>query len=245
MSRKKRGKKLSLQHPNTLVVLSVVFLVSVLAILTVFGPSSVTGNTIQPIGYMSTGDPLHLAVKDVPGLELIFTNAAEMIKNGKIVVEVDDSISFGRPYITKFNVSSIGKFGPLRFTFKMKELDLYDNGIGLYDLRVYHNDKEYPTQLLKQSYGYIYYIANVPEMGKFVLGRVAPEEKEEIEEANKTAVEEQKAAEIPVPEVKEAVKEQEGMAEEELPLAGKAAELPAVREGLWTRIAAFFRNFFS
>ena len=242
MSRKKRGKKLSLQHPNTLVVLSVVFLVSVLAILTVLGPSSVTGNTIQPIGYMTTGEPLHLAVKDVPGLELIFTNAAETIKNGKIVVEVDDSISFDRAYVTKFRVSSAQKFGPLRFTFKVKELDLYAKGIGLYDLRVYdYNDKEYPTQLLKQSYGYVHYIANVPDMGKFVLGKVAAKENEA---ANATAAQ---PAEVPSPEVKEAVEEPPETAEEELPLAGKAAEAPAEREeqGLWARIVAFFRNLFS
>lgn len=241
MSRKKRGKKLSLQHPNTLVVLGVVFLVSVLSILTILGPSSVTGNTIQPIGYMTTGEPLHLAVKDVPGLELVFTNAAETIKNGKIVVEVDDSISFDRAYVTKFSVSSAQKFGPLRFTFKMKEQDLYAKGIGLYDLRVYDgNNKEYPTELLKQSYGYIHYIANVPDMGKFVLGKVAAKENAT---ASATAVQ---PAEVPAPEVKEAVEEPKEMPKEELPLAGKAAASTSPEEkGFFARIVEFFRNLFS
>ncbi len=243
MSRKKRETKLSLQHPNTLVVLSVVFLVSVLSIITILGPSSVTGNTIQPLGYMTTGEPLHLAVKDVPGLELIFTNAAETIKNGKIVVEVDDSISFDRPYVTKFNVTSADKFGPLRFTFKVKELDLYDKGIGLYDLRVYHDNKEYPTELLKQSYGYISYIASVPDMGKFVLGKVAPEEKAEEMVKEPLPTEETIVSEPETPPSEEAVQE----VPEEEPLVGKAAEVPAEKEekGVWARIADFFRRLFS
>jgi len=237
MSRKNRGKK-QFSQPNIWVALSVFLLIFVLTTIKILGPSSVTGNTIQPIGSMYKGEPLHLAVKDVPGLELVFTNAAEPIKNGQIVVEVDDSIPFDRPYFTKFSVSSEQKFGPLRFTFKVKEQDLYAKGIGLYDLRVYdYSDKEYPTQLLKQNYGYVYYIANVPDLGRFVFGKVAPAEK--VEEA------------APEPTTAESAPEPEAQPEETVeapaePLVGKAAEVPAPEKpSLWSRIAQFFRNLFS
>ncbi|HLD79132.1 MAG TPA: hypothetical protein VJA18_01085 [Candidatus Nanoarchaeia archaeon] len=233
MSSRKRGKK-RFPQPNIWIALSVFLLIFLLITIKILGPSSVTGNTIQPIGYMTKGEPLHLAVKDVPGLELVFTNAAETIKNGKIVVEVDGLIPFDRPYVTKFSVSSEQKFGPLRFTFKVKEQDLYGLGIGLYDLRVYdYKDNEYPTQLLKQNYGYIYYIANVPDMGRFVLGKVAPVEA--------TAPE-------PSPEISEPEAQPEETVEvpTEEPLVGKAAEIPAQeKSGLWARIASFFRNLFS
>lgn len=222
-----------LQGPNLWVVLSVVFLVSTLTLLTIFGPPSLTGNTVQNIGYMTKGEPLHMSVKDVPYLDLMFTNAAETIKNGVIVVEVDNSVPFDRPYMTKFNVTSVGKFGSLQFTFKIKDQDLYSKGIGQYDLRLYQGSNEYSLQLLKYTYGYFHYVVTVPEMGKFVLGRVAPpKEPELIEETvpNVSAAEEKTAA--PVPVDKEA-------------LVGKVAELPSREEkGLWTRIADFFRNLF-
>ena len=76
-----------------------VFLVSTLTLLTVLGPSSLTGNTVQNIGYMTKGEPLHMSVKDVPYLDLMFTNAAETIKNGVVVVEADNSVPFDRYFI--------------------------------------------------------------------------------------------------------------------------------------------------
>ena len=236
MARKKGGERRSWQQPNAWVAFSVVFLISVFTVVTLLGPSTVTGNTIQDIGRMTKGEPLHLAVKDVPGLELIFTNAAETIKNGKILVEVDESIPFDRAYVTKFNVTSVGKFGPLQFTFKVKEQDLYDLGIGQYDLRLHHKSEEYSLQLLKQNYGYFYYVVTVPEMGKFVLGRVAVEEPAAV--AGTKPEEALPEAEAPAVE--------EPAAEEEAPVVGKAVELPEYKErkGFWARIADFFRNLF-
>ena len=108
------------------------------------------------------------------------------------------------------------KFGSMQFTFKVKEQDLYSKGIGQYDLRLYQGSKEYPLQLLKYTYGYFYYVVTVPEMGKFVLGRVAPpEEPEPVAEVvpNVSAAEEEPA----VPAV--TVPEEEA-------LIGKAVELP-------------------
>ena len=235
----------SLQQPNVWVLLSVALLVISLTVITSIGPSSVTGNTIQNIGRMNKGDPLHLSVRDVFGLETIFTNAGETILNGKITVEEDDSTPFDRPYVTKFKVSSENKFGPLQFTFRVKEQDLLDKGISRYDLRLYHGVKEYSLQLLKVNSGILYYIVTVPSMGNFVLGRVAAVvekpaavKEETVKEpvVEEPAVEESVAA--PVEELPEEVPEE--------PLAGKAAEVPAPEKtGLWARIASFFRNLFS
>src|SRR3989344_4600385 len=179
MVSKKRGrvnrsqsKAVPLHKPDIWVVLSVALLLIGLTVLTTVGSSSLTGNTIQSVGYLNKGSSLHLAVQDVPGLETVFTHADEIIKYGKIIVEVDESIPFDRAYVSKFKVSSEGKFGPLQFTFKVKEQDLNDQGISRYDLRLYHSVKEYSLQLLKVNHGYIYYVVTVPSMGNFVLGRV-------------------------------------------------------------------------
>lgn len=233
-SREQRSSP-KLPRPNTWVVLSVALLVIALTVITALGPSSsLTGNTIQSIGRMNKGDPLQLSVRDVPGLQTIFTHAEEIIKYGKITAEVDDSIPFDRAYVVKFTVSSEGKFGPLQFTFKVKEQDLLDKGISRHDLKLYHELQEYPLQLLKVDHGYLYYIVTVPSMGHFVLGRVEVAAKEEtVVEA--PVVEEQSAEEV----VEEEATEE--------PLVGMAAESSAESEqqGFFARIAEFFRNLFS
>ncbi len=247
MVSKKRGRNnkaqrvfCSSKQPNVWVVLSVVLLIVFLTAITMLGPSSVTGNTVQTISRMNKGDPLQLSVRDVPGLETIFTNADEIIKNGKIIVEVDDSIPFDRPYVVKFKVSSEGKFGPMRFQFKVKEQDLLDKGISRNDLRLYQELKVYSLQLLKVNHGNLYYLVTVPSMGHFVLGRV---------EAVETAVvaEEEKVVEAPAVEEQpvEAVTE---ATEEPSVVVGKAAEQPVPemeQKGFFARIADFFRNLFS
>lgn len=235
---KARKSSCSLQRPNVWVVLSVALLVIVLTVITSLGPSSVTGYTVQNIGRMNKGDPLQLAVRDVPGLEIVFTNADEIIQSGKITVEVDESITFDRLYVNKFKVSSENKFGPLQFRFKVKEQDLLDQGISRGDLRLYHGVKEYSLQLLKVDHGYLYYIVTVPSMGSFVLGRV-PEVK------NETVVKEEEA---PAKEQVPTTAEEVPVEEPEESLVGKAVEEPAPmpeKEGLWSRIARFFRNLFS
>lgn len=244
MVRKKRGgarrNSRTLPSPNTWVVLSVAVLVIGLTVITALGPSSVTGNTVQNIAKMNKGDPLQLAVRDVPGLETVFTNADESILYGKITVEADESIPFDRLYLSKFTISSDNKFGPLRFTFKFKEQDLLAKGISRDDLRLYHGLQEYSLELLKVNFGNLYYIVTVPSMGNFVLGRV----EEKVEEKPAEAEVEEQASVVEEQLSEEAVEE----TPEEEPLAGKAVEVSAPaseKVSLWVRIAAFFRNLFS
>src|SRR3989338_1802141 len=239
MVHKKRGAARNnsrlLPHPNVWVVLSVAVLVIGLSVITALGPSSsVTGNTIQNIGRMNKGDPLHLSVRDIPGLEKVFTNAEETILYGQINVDVDESIPFDRPYVSKFTVRSENKFGPLQFTFKVKEQDLLDQGISRYDLRLYHGVKEYSLQLLKIDHGNLYYVVTVPSMGNFVLGRVEVMPKEvKVENDAETPAAEEQPAEV----LEEAAEE---------PLIGMAAESSAeAQPGFFAKIAIFFRKVFS
>ena len=225
----------SLQQPNLWVVLSVALLVIGLTVITSLGPSSVTGNTVQNIGHLNKGDPFQLAVRDVPGLDTVFTNAAETMTYSQITVEVDESIPFDRLYVNKFKVSSPNQFGPLQFRFKVNEQELQDQGVSRGDLRLYHGVREYALQLLKVDHGYLYYVVTVPSMGDFVLGRVYVAEKavEEEEVVTEVVTEPSQPAEVVLPE--------------EEPLVGKAAEQPAGVEenGFFSRIAQFFRNLFS
>lgn len=248
MVSKKRGRNNKVQRavcslkqqPNVWVVLSVVLLIAFLTVITVLRPSSITGNIVQTISYMNKGDTLQLSVRDVPGLETIFTHPDEKIKNGKITAEVDDSIPFDRPYVVKFKVSSEGKFGPMQFQFKVKEQDLLDKGISRNDLRLYQELKVYSLQLLKVNHGYLYYLVTVPSMGHFVLGRVEAVETAVVAEEEKV-VEASVVEEQPVEAVTEAT-------EEPSVVVGKAAEQSAPemeQKGFFARIADFFRNLFS
>ncbi|GEM_PF-2530992 len=245
MAHKKRGRSNKVEtksalsiHPNLWVIVSVVILLAALSVLTALGPFNVTGNTVQTISYMNKGDVLHLGVRDVPGLEVLFTNAAETIKAGKIEVQADDSIPFNRPYVSKFKISSEGKFGPIQFNFKVKEQDLLAKGISRGDLRLYQGSQGYDLQLIKVDRGYLFYVVTVPSMGNFVLGRI------EV-----IAKESEKKVEVPVKEQPPVVAEvpaKETVPAKEAALAGKAVEMPAQPEsGLWARIKQFFRNLFS
>ena len=241
MVHKKRGARNNsrlLPHPNVWVVLSVAVLVIGLSVITALGPSSsVTGNTIQNIGRMNKGDPLHLSVQDVPGLEKIITNADEIIKFGQINVDVDESIPFDRPYVSKFTVRSENKFGPLQFTFKVKEQDLLDKGISRYDLRLYHGVKEYSLQLLKIDHGYLYYVVTVPSMGNFVLGRVEVMPKE---------VKVENVAETPAAEENSMEEKTSAPAEQsEEALVGMAAESSAeAQPGFFAKLQYSLEKYF-
>ena len=229
-------------RPNLWVIISVVILIAALSVITALGPFNLTGNTVQAIGYMNKGDALHLGVRDVPALEALYTNAAETIKSGKIEVVADDSISFNRPYVSKFKVSSEGKFGPIQFNFRVKEQDLLAKGISRGDLRLYQGAQGYDLQILKVDNGYLYYIVTVPSMGSFVLGRVDVVANETVTEK---AVTEKATEEPEAPVVKEPESEAATAPEKEA-LAGKAVEVPAQeKQSLWARIVQFFRNLFS
>ena len=244
MVHKKRGRSKKVErrsmshHPHFWVMLSVAILVAGLSIITALNPFNITGNTVQTIGYMNKGAVLHLGVRDVPALELIYTNAVENIKSGQIEVKVDDSIPFSREYVSKFRVSSDGKFAPLQFNFKIKEQDLLAKGISRADLRLYKGTEEYELQLLKVNYGYLYYVVTVPSEGDFVLGRVTVLANETVTEKN------QKSVKVPV-------QEQPAKPAEKLPenvVVGKAVEpSPAgsPAKGFFARIADFFRSLFS
>lgn len=235
MASQKRGSANSrkLPYPNYWVVLSVGILVLGLSLVTVLSSSSITGNTVQNIGYLSKGTSLHLSVNDVPGLETIFTHAAENIKGGKLLAEVDNSIVFDQPYVVKFKVSSVGRFGPMQFSFKVKEQDLLDKGMTRDGLLLYHGLKEYQLQLLKVNHGYIYYVVTVPDMGSYVLGKVS-------------------APSLPSPEVKNPDIDNPPLQDKEAslyeggrqPLVGKAAET-SESKGFFAKIGDFFRNLFS
>ncbi|MDO8510907.1 MAG: hypothetical protein Q7S55_01960 [Nanoarchaeota archaeon] len=242
MVQRKRGRisraqksSSSLQQPNLWVILSVALLVIGLTVITSLGPSSVTGNTVQNIARMNKGDPLQLSVSDVPGLLTVFTNANEIIRDGKITVVVDENLPFNGKFFSKFTVTSENKWGTLRFTFKIKEQDLLAKGISRGDLRLYHGVKEYALQLLKVDHGYLYYVVTVPSMGNFVLGKFAAAEKETVVTIIKESPE---TVTIDDPNI---MKEKPGS------LVGRAAGLPSEMEGesLWARIAQFFRNLFS
>jgi hypothetical protein len=241
MVHKKRGsaKKFSrAPQPNLWIVLSVAVLVVGLTVITTLGPSTVTGNTVQTISLMNKGDSLQMGVRDVPYLESIFTNAAEAIKSGKLTAEVDNSIPFNGINMSKFKVSSEGKFAAMQFRFKVKEQELLDKGISRGDLRLYAGLKVYSLQVLKVDHGYIYYLVTVPSVGNFVLGKETPIE---------SVIEEKPASPVPDDGKAQPIPDDGKIDDSKGAVIGRAAELPPESEGkgFWASIVDFFRNLFS
>ena len=106
---------------------------------------------IQNIAYEQAGREFDVLVRESPGeiigVQLITLTLKETIKNGQIRVEADSSIPFSRAYYSKFKVTSTDaqKISQLKVSIKIKEEDLLQKGIAVYDVRLYHEGKELPT----------------------------------------------------------------------------------------------------
>lgn len=219
-------------------VLLIVFLtLSVVTILISVENSNVTGNIVQTIGFMKGGQELNFEIKEIPGIKEITVLFNEDVKNGKIFFEEDSNITFNHKYYSKFTISSTEdeKYGDLIFLLKIKETDLLENGISIYDLRLYANGQELTTTLTKNDGVYVFYQVTSKEMGEFVIGKVVSlAVKEESEEESKEESEE------------ESVNSEETLVKEVLkPIIEESVEQSEEKEGFFTKIANFFKNLFN
>lgn len=236
------------QHGSFWVLLAIVLFLTVLTVFKSIEQSNLTGHaTIQTISFMKGGQELNFEVKDIPGVSEITLQLDEDVKDSKIIFKEDNLIEFTGNYYSKFLISSVDKekYGKLKFFLKIKETDLLEKGISIYDVHLYVNGQELPTTLLKDlpatltnvAAGYLYYEAISPEMGNFVIGRAAPL----VTTAEITTT--PGIAEEPAQVTPAAEEEPTGAGE---PLVGKAGEQTLPAEGnFWTKIVSFFKNLFN
>ena len=257
----KTEKQNPLPHKTFWASMGVFFLVSFLVMLSslensVTGPVSVTGHaTIQNIATAKAGSALTLEVKTIPGVKEATIFFKEAVKNSQISFAEDKNLAFSGLAYVKFTVSSpdAEKIGQIDFTFKILEQDLKKANINFNDLRLFANDKEITTALVKRENDYYYYSASVQELGKMVLGQTQREKSGLPSTSVPSALPED--ATLPSAEQASSPEEQqistEIASETASPeaVSGKAAESEGVavpeKQSIWEKIKNFFRNIFS
>lgn len=222
-----------LQHKPFWASLAIVFLLSIITIITMQEAPALTGHSVQTISYLQSGQDYTFEIKEIPYVQGGSIKTITLIKSGKITFEENKKIPFQGTALTKFTVASPNEaqFGLFTLNVKLQQQKL---AVPIQNVHVYVNDKEFPITLLKTEEGYSYAQAVFPfETGNYVVGRAALVE-----------------AALPVP-VAEIVTPQEPQpAREEQPqpdnVVGEASDAPqAETMGVWDKMVQFFRNFFN
>jgi len=182
MVSKKRGKEHhnpEIKHQQFWAGLAIIFLISVITIITLIEDKGITGGAVQNIAYVQGGKELTNGVHGVKGVEEYTLTLKETIKNGQVVVEEDATIPFDQPYYSKFKVTSTDadKISTISFVLKAEKEELLRNGISAADVRLYANGEELVTttvekqNLIQEEGRYVYYAAAASQLGEFVIGR--------------------------------------------------------------------------
>lgn len=174
----KKGKKpcCKLESKSFWLVLGVVFLASVVVILSNTNQSSLTGNAaVQVVAFAKEGTVLDFEVRNVENLKSAQVTFTETVKNIKIdFTETDKPAwNFKGNVLSTFKISSAAEssIGDVALTLKIWEKDLFAANINSKDVQVYANGKELTTTRDKLEGEYWYYTTTTSEFGDFVIGR--------------------------------------------------------------------------
>jgi len=206
---------------------SLVTVVVLISLLALFSLDSPTASAVQRISSLKAGGNLYFEIRGVEGL-----------KDGTVYVDqnVQDVIIFfdGLPAIPSwfkgtfyslFRVSSedAAKLSSMDLTLKLRKERMQDLGLKKEDIKLYNNEGEILVQLASETGGYVSYLAHIPRLGDYVIGKSAL------------------SASSPEVSVKPSA-----------PLAGQAIQTPSEiqedlpqvpeEESLWMKIKRFFRN---
>ncbi|MEK6845818.1 MAG: hypothetical protein AABY26_03605 [Nanoarchaeota archaeon] len=168
-------------------------------------------------------------------------------RNVILVIEEVDTVSwdFQGTVYSRFKVSSAdaAQVEKARFTLKVKPEELDRLGISLTELKLYQEKREIPLTFLKKEDGFIYYKAEAPGIGEFVMGKAQVAAAAAPESAVVPASVAEKTASEALPVSIETVKP---VPEEksELPLAGKATAVGEEEKGFFGKIGDFFKGLF-
>lgn len=239
---KKRKQKYNIQPQlqNQAVWMSTaaVFLLFYIALISFSEHPNLTGSAVQNIAFVKAGTQLDFGVDEIPGLEQYTFEVTKTIKNGQMRVDKDETISFTRPYYSKFHISSPAedKIGAVQLFLKLEDQLLLSKGISKGDVRVFRNGEEVETIFTKQERRYFYYTATASGIGDFVIGKAALK----VEEATAEPATLKKV----VPEEPAMITTSIPTEEPAAPLVGQAAAEPEAENGFWSSIRSFFEKLF-
>ncbi len=154
-------------------LLAATFLVSIIVIIGIVDSTiHLTSNAVINIAWMGAGNEFHFEVRGIDGIYNATVQILEDVKNGKIIIENDETIPFAGDYYTKFRVYSAdeGKFGTINFIFKLKQTKIREEGMIAEDIKLYVDSREIPLTIAKKDGTYVYYSVNTGEMGNYVIG---------------------------------------------------------------------------
>jgi PGF-pre-PGF domain-containing protein len=219
--KKKRNTRLA-EHELFWLVLIIILVLPLVGVIDLNAFSgSLEGRAIQTVGFVKEGSQIHMDIKDVEGVRLLYINFKEDTKGSIINVEDISMVSWtfdGKVY-SRFRIScgDADKIKDVEITLKLKEKKLIQIGLAKQDVKLYAGGEVLDTKLTKSEGDYVYYKAVSDELGEFVIGREIVK-KESITE---------KAEEIPL-----VLEEEEPSLEEPMP----------VSKGVFSKIIYFFKN---
>lgn len=242
-----KKKRKQLKNKEFWAVITIIFGLSLLVILSSVEELNLTGHTaVQSIAYAEEGSELFYEVKNINWVKDVTYTLREDVKGTKIFIKEDEDITFNGVTGSKFSVSSNDerKIEKMVFTFKIPEKDLEEINLNKNNVRLHIDDIEKATNIEYIEEGYLYYSAEANEMGNFVIGM------KKVEPVIGSAVEVQEEVEEPVVEEDEESVTPEYTPDypEPLPMVEEpvvAEPLPAEEEGFFTKIANFFKGLFS
>ncbi|MFH1275697.1 MAG: hypothetical protein ABIH82_01145 [Candidatus Woesearchaeota archaeon] len=227
---KKNKLKKELKHKVFWSVFVILFLISVIAIITQT-ENSITGNAaLHTISFVKAGTIIDSEV-NVGGINLANIYIKEDLSNSLITYEEDPSIPFNGIVYSKVKIYSkdANKLGRIDLTLKIKEQDLLNLGINRNELKLYINNNEASTVLTTIEGDYVQYTASINELGNIVIG------KKKVEPViGKTVAE---------PKVTAPIQEQPSPINEQQPESLPMQEPEPV--SFWQKVANFFKGLFS
>ena len=178
MTRKKKVTRLAAHHPHTLkhkpfwLSLLLVFLVSVVVILSLSSQQSLTGHaTVQPIAFIKGGDSIMFEV-NVGHIKTATTFVKEDVNRGKIIFKENPQILFNGQSLSEVAISVEGVVpSKIDLTLKIKDEDLAAKGIKANELKLYLDNQEVATTLTEHEGAYYYYSASIDDVGDVVIGK--------------------------------------------------------------------------
>ena len=179
---KKRGSysHQELPHKWFWIAIILLFVVSVITILSLKTDSSFTGGAIVNIAFMKTGNEFFYEVRNVDGLKEMTVQIIKNVRQGKITVKQDNTIPFSGKAYSKFTIVSADaqKLGRTDFTLKVSRYKLQQLGISPTNLFLFVNGNKIPTVAVKSpsvlgfDKEFLYYHATLNQFqeGQYVIG---------------------------------------------------------------------------
>ncbi len=228
MPKKRTQPRSQVQNKTFWLALAIVFIASTITIISnVHETPNLTGNAaVQTIGYFEAGEELYFEIRNVEGLKTARITFADTIKNGKVLTETIDKVSwdFDGEVYSMFTIESPEEaaIDSVELVLKIRESELYDKGISPFDVTLFNNGKALQTTLTKRDSTHATYTVTSQEIGEFIIGR-------------------EKVVEEPTPQPEEKPAQ---------PPVGKTIQQPTPepiqepeKRGFFQKIGDFFRNF--